>query len=110
MDLTVSEMQFMQKELQETYFDKWGGLSPEKAKEQLLWLMIELGEAADILKKSGCEAVMEDAAIRDHFVEELCDVLMYFYDATLCFDIGPQELSEKFVEKFQRNMTRWQDL
>lgn len=107
MDLKISEMQSMQEKLQEQYRDKWGGLSPEMAKEQLLWMMIELGEAADILKKSGCEALTEDASIRSHFVEELCDVLMYFHDVTLCFGIEPRELSEKYVEKFQRNMTRW---
>lgn len=107
MDLKISEMQDMQKQLQERYRDNWGGLYPEKAKEQLLWTMIELGEAADILKKSGCDAVMRDKAARDHFVEEMCDVLMYFHDVLLCCDIGYRELGEKYVEKFRRNMKRW---
>lgn len=38
-------MQEIQKELQEKYKDKWGGLSPEKGIEKLLWLYGELGEA-----------------------------------------------------------------
>ena len=37
----------MQAGLQERYQDKWQHLSPEIGKDQLLWLMIELGEVAD---------------------------------------------------------------
>jgi len=49
----LNEMQAIQKELQEKYKDKWRPLSPEKGRDQLLWMMIEAGEIADIIKKSG---------------------------------------------------------
>ena len=39
--LDLSKMQEIQKELQEKYFEKWGGLSPEKGKVKLLQMMIE---------------------------------------------------------------------
>lgn len=101
------EMQSIQKELQEKYKDKWRPLSPEIGKDQLLWLMIELGEVADILKKSGGQKVMEDQEIRTHFIEELCDVMMYFNDVMLCYDISIDELKEVYLRKHKRNMERW---
>lgn len=45
-------MQEIQKELQEKYKDKWGGLSPEKGVSKLLWLYGELGEVGTLLKRT----------------------------------------------------------
>lgn len=101
------EMQAMQKELQERYLDKWGGLSPRKGRDSLLWMMIEAGEAADIIKKKGDGAILKEADARHDFIEELCDVMMYFNDVMLCYSITPEELEKIYVEKHQRNMNRW---
>lgn len=106
-DMTFTEMQEMQRILQEKYLKKWGGLSPKKAIEKLLWLHGELGEVGDILKKKGSRAIMEEPQIREHFVEELCDVLMYYNDVLLCFQITPEELENSYRKKFQTNMSRW---
>ena len=51
-DFGFMEMQQLQRELQNKYKDKWEPISPAAAKNKLLWLMIELGEAADIIKKT----------------------------------------------------------
>lgn len=106
-DLTVGEMQQMQRELQSLYLEKWGGLSPEKAKEKMLWMHGELGEASDLIKKRGSAAIMEDPQVRSRFVEELCDVLMYYNDILLCFDVTPEELRSAYVEKYTSNLRRW---
>ena len=100
-------MQDMQRVLQKKYYDKWGGLSPEKARDKLLWLYGELGEAADVIKKNGSGKIMSDEALRRHFIEEMCDVMMYYNDVLLCFDISPQELEKVYYEKHNRNMGRW---
>jgi len=101
------EMQTIQKELQEKYKDKWLPLTPESGKNQLLWLMIELGEVADVIKKKGNARIMEDAEVRTQFVEEMCDVMMYFNDVMLCYDISIEELKEVYLQKHKRNMERW---
>ena len=101
------EMQQIQKELQEKYKDKWGTLGPKVGKNQLLWLMSELGEVADIMKKDGDEKIMDDSAVRTHFIEEMCDVLMYFNDVMLCYDISVEELKNVYRKKHERNMGRW---
>lgn len=46
----INEMLDMQRALRERYGDKWGGLSPEIGKSQLLWMIGEIGEVIDIKK------------------------------------------------------------
>ena len=106
-EFTLNQMQEMQKELQEKYKENWGGLYPEKGRDQLLWLLIEAGEIADVIKKDGDKKIMGDPLVRQHFMEEMCDVLMYFNDVMLCYDITPEELMRVYLEKHDRNMKRW---
>lgn len=105
--MDIKEMQAMQTKLQEKYKDKWGGLSPEKAREKLLWLYRELGEVGDIIKKQGDRRIMEDDTVRSQFIEEMCNVLMYLNDVLLCYEITPEELETVYREKHQQNMERW---
>ena len=105
---SLDRMQEIQTELQAKYLERWGGLSPEKGVNQLLWMMIEAGEMADVMKKEGVEAIVEDPAIRAHFVEEVCDVLMYLNDVLLCFGITPEEVEAAYEAKHARNMKRWE--
>jgi len=105
---SLDRMQEIQTELQAKYLERWGGLSPEKGINQLLWMMIEAGEMADVMKKEGVEAIVEDPAIRAHFVEEVCDVLMYLNDVLLCFGITPEEVEAAYEAKHARNMKRWE--
>ena len=106
-NFSFEEMQAIQRELQEKYKHKWSPLSPEIGKDQLLWLLIELGEVADVIKKSGNQKILEDREVRTHFIEELCDVLMYFNDVMLCYNISIDELKEVYLQKHKKNMERW---
>ena len=106
-DLSISEMHEMQQILQEKYFEKWGGLFPERGRSTLLWMIGEAGEVADIIKKKGDQAIMDDPQVRAHFVEEMADVLMYFHDLMLCYSITPEDMAKVYREKFEKNMKRW---
>ena len=106
-DFTLNEMLTMQKTLQERYKDMWTPLGPETGKNQLLWMIGEVGEVIDIVKKNGGTKACSDSLIRKELVEELADVLMYYNDVLLCYDITPEELRKVYTEKFERNMTRW---
>lgn len=103
----LEEMQEMQKVLQDKYKDKWEAITPETGKNKLLWLVTELGEVADIIKKDGDRKIVEEKSVRTHFIEELCDVLMYFNDVMLCYGITVDELKEEYIAKHNRNMSRW---
>ena len=106
-DFGFQEMQKMQKELQEKYKDIWEPVSPQTGRNKILWLMIELGEAADLIKKQGDPKILEDPQVRSHFVEELADVMMFFNDILLCYDISVEELATAYRKKHERNMERW---
>lgn len=106
-EFSVNEMLAMQQALQEKYRGKWRPICPETGVSKLLWLVGELGEVIDIVKKNGAEKATSDPALREHLVEEMADVLMYYHDVMLCFDISAEELQKAYTEKFQRNMNRW---
>lgn len=106
-DFGLKEMNIIQRQLHEKYKDKWGELSPDIGRNQLLWMMIEVGEVADIIKKKGDNHIMNDEDTRNHFLEELSDVLMYFNDVMLCYSISPEEIKNIYLEKHKQNMKRW---
>ena len=101
------QMQAIQKELQQKYQDRWKALCPEVAREKLLWMLIEAGEMADVIKKRGDEAIMHEDETRKAFIEEMCDVMMYFNDVMMCYGITEEELRNAYINKFKRNMKRW---
>lgn len=68
----------------------------------LLWMMDEAGEVGDVIRKQG----LEESEVRRHFMEEMCDVMMYFNDLMICFGILSDELAEQYRTKHRRNMTR----
>ena len=106
-DFGINEMLEMQKALQEKYKDKWRPDCPERGKDQLLWMIGEIGEVIDIIKKNGAEAASQNAELKERLVEELADVLMYYNDVLLCCGISTEELKQAYISKFEKNMTRW---
>lgn len=107
--MTVDEQLEMQQKLQAQYHKIWSPMIPEQGKSQLLWSLIEAGEAADIIKKMGDEAIMHDEATRKAFIEEIADVVMYLNDVFLCYGITAEEYTSIYRAKFERNMQRWVD-
>ena len=97
----------MQRQLQDRYRNIWAHMCPEEGRNKLLWMICELGEVIDILKKKDSDRIMNDPTVRRDFVEELADVLMYFGDVLLCYDISADELWKVYGAKWQRNMRRW---
>lgn len=106
-DFSIGEMQQMQKVLQETYKNKWEPICPAAGQNKLLWMLGEIGEVIDIVKKHGGEAAAQEQALRAALVEELADVLMYYNDVLLCYGISPEELKRAYTEKFEKNLKRW---
>lgn len=97
----------MQRELQDKYKDKWENICPETGKHKLLWMIAEIGEVIDIIKKNGDRKVVDDPLLRSHFVEEMADVLMFYNDILLCYGITEEELKQAYSSKFEKNMKRW---
>ena len=76
-------------------------------KNKLLWMVGEIGEVVDIVKKNGGTKAAEDPALREHLIEEMADVLMYYNDVMLCYGITADELKKSYEQKFEKNMKRW---
>ena len=106
-DFGINEMKEMQRTLQDKYKHKWEPICPETGQNKLLWMVGEIGEVIDIVKKHGGASASTNAALRKDLVEELADVLMYYNDARLCYGITAEELKQAYTEKFVKNMKRW---
>ena len=106
-DFTINEMLKMQETLQEKYKGSWEPITPKTGKNKLLWMIGEIGEVIDIIKKNGDIKAVEDGEIRKDLVEEMTDVLMYYNDVMLCYGITSDELKDAYTKKFERNMNRW---
>ena len=106
-DFTVNEMLELQRKLQEEYKDRWKPICPELGNEKLLFMVGEIGEVIDIVKKNGGQRAAGDTQLRTHLVEELADVLMYYNEVLLCYGVTAEELKRAYTEKVGRNMTRW---
>ena len=71
-DFSILEMQEMQKALQEKYKDKWEPIGPETGKNKLLWMIGEIGEVADIVKKNGGTKASSDPSLRPGYGGSAC--------------------------------------
>lgn len=106
-EFTINEMLEMQRQLQEKYKDKWEPICPEIGQNKILWMIGEIGEVIDIVKKNGGEEAVSSPELRAPLIEEMADVLMYYHDVMLCYGITSDELKKAYTEKFERNMKRW---
>ncbi len=106
-DFSMNEMQKLQEKLQNKYKNQWEPISPENGKNKMLWMIGELGEVIDIVKKNGHKEATENEELRKELVEELADVLMYYNDVLACYGITTAELKEAYTAKFESNMKRW---
>ncbi len=105
-DLKMSELLNYSKTLHQKYADKWEPMEPEHARDSILYMIEEVGEVIAVIKKKSIDEIMNDKAVRNHLVEELTDVLMYYTDALNRFKIDAKELSEAYIKKYNKNMNR----
>ena len=105
-ELTLEQMMEMQKLLYQKYQNTWEPLTPQYGRNSLLWLLGEAGEVIDIIKKKGDEAIQSNPLVRKEFVKEMTDVLMYFVDVLLRYQITSEEFEKIYLEKHHYNLHR----
>lgn len=105
-DLKISDMMNMQMGLWEQHKDTWSPMEAEFGRNSILWMIEELGESIAIIKKKGDTAIQEEESVRSSFVEEMSDVLMYYFDTLLRYGVTPDEISNAYVVKHNKNMGR----
>ncbi|MCF0136616.1 MAG: DUF550 domain-containing protein [Lachnospiraceae bacterium] len=107
-DLRMSDLFYCQQTLRAKHH--WPEHLPDQGPLLLLWAYGEMGEVGEIIKKKGNGAVMNNPAVRRHFVEECGDVLMYLVDMMDSYGVTPEEISEAYARKWKKNMDRtWEE-
>lgn len=106
-NISISDMKQMQTNLRIT--KGWTDTSPEHAKDHLLYMIEEMGEVIQIIKKKGIDKCMNDPEIRRMMVEELTDVEMYYVEVLNRLGISPREFSNAYVTKHMKNLGREYD-
>jgi len=106
MDLSISQMMQLQRELFERHKDSWHPFEPEYGKDSILYMIEEIGEVIAIIKKKGNVAIMDDPVVRDAFLAEMADVLMYYHDVLLRYHVSAEEISQSFAKKHDYDMNR----
>lgn len=106
MDLSISQMMQMQKALFALHKDKWSPMEPEYGKDFILYMVEEIGEVIAVIKKKGSDAIMEDNAVREVFLGEMADVLMYYHDVLLRYHVTPEEISNAYAKKHNYDLKR----
>lgn len=105
-DISISDALAMSKALWHENKDKWEPMTPEHAKTSILYMIEEIGEVISIVKKKKTHELMDDGVTRDHLIEELSDVLMYFSDTLNRFDISAEEFAKAYIKKHHKNLGR----
>lgn len=106
MDLSISQMLHMQRKLYELHKDKWHPIEPEYGRNFVLYMIEEIGEAIAVIKKKGDKAIAEDPVVREAFLSEMADVLMYYHDVLLRYGVTADEMANAFMRKHNYDMNR----
>jgi len=104
--IDIKEKMKMSYELWEKHKETWEPMRAEHGKTSILYMIEEVGEVISIIKKKGEQEIMENPEVRKHFVEEMCDVMMYYSDTLNRFGVTPEEYSRIYRRKFAVNMAR----
>lgn len=105
-DILLSELLDNSMELWEKHKDEWSPMEPKYGKTFLLYMIGEIGEVIDIIKKKDLNDICENKIVRENFIEELVDVLMYYADILNRFGIDKEEFVEVYRKKHYKNLNR----
>lgn len=105
-NLSITNFLEMSQNLWKKNKDSWEPMTPEYGKISILYMIEEIGEIIALLKKKDSENLMTDSELRERFIEELADVLMYYSDVLNRFNITAKEFSNIYYKKYHYNLNR----
>jgi len=105
-NITIEEMMELSDELFEKHKDEWRAKTPDSNIYWLAWLVGEIGEVIDIIKKQGPEKIMKDEKIRQKTLEEITDCYMYLADILNRYQFKGEEFSKAYFDKMKHNLKR----
>ena len=105
-DFSINEMQEMQQALQDKYKDRWEPICPETGQNKMLWMVGEIGEVIDIVKKHGAVNALTQEELRKDLVEEMADVLLLLTEFIAVYDIKKDAIEDFIDAKLGRTEER----
>lgn len=105
-ELSIKEMLDSSNQLFELNKDKWAERTPESNIYWVAWLVGEVGEVIDIIKKKGVDKIMNHTETRQEMLEEISDCYMYLADILNRYEFSATEFSEAYRKKMNHNLTR----
>lgn len=95
--------------LYEKHKDEWMDKTPESGIYWVGWLIAEVGEIIDVIKKKGVKKIMNEGKVREEMLKEIIDCYMYLADILNRFEYEPKEFSKMYEEKMSYNLSRVYD-
>ena len=105
-DFSINEMQKMQRSLQDKYKDRWEPICPEIGQNKMLWMVGEIGEVIDIVKKHGAVNALTQEELRKDLVEEMADVQICLNTLQLYLDLSESDFNYAIDVKLERYNSR----
>ena len=103
--ITISEMMELSEKLYKKNEDYWDN-SPESNIHWVCWLVGEIGEVIDIIKKKGTDKIMNDKSTRLEMLKEIADCYMYLADILNRYEFTDKEFSKVYRDKMNYNLKR----
>jgi NTP pyrophosphatase (non-canonical NTP hydrolase) len=104
--ITISEMMELSEKLYKLHENDWMKKTPESNIYWVGWLVGEIGEVIDIIKKKGVDKIMNDKSTRHEMLKEITDCYMYLADILNRYEFTDEEFSEVYRDKMKFNLNR----
>lgn len=104
--ISIKEMMSLSNKLFALHKKKWMKRTPESNIYWISWLVAEVGEVIDIIKKKGSKKIMHDMPTRQEMLEEIVDCYMYLADILIRYGYSAEDFSKAYREKMNYNVLR----
>ena len=104
--LTISETLKLSRQLYALHKHEWKELTPESNIYFVGWLVAEIGEVLDVIKKKGVDKIMNDPSTRNEMLEEISDCYMYLADILNRYQYTAEEFGDAYRKKMNHNLKR----
>lgn len=105
-NITIEDMLSLSMRLYQKHKTEWRAMTPENNIYWIAWLVGEIGEVIDIMKKEGTTRIMHDPKVRQTMLEEITDCYMYLADILNRYKFTGQDFSQTYFAKMSYNFKR----
>jgi len=105
-DISISQMLSLSQKLYQKHKKEWRKATPENNIYWIAWLIGEIGEVIDIVKKQGTNKIMHDQKTRKAMLREITDCYMYLADILNRYKFTEKEFSQAYFQKMKYNLKR----